>query len=346
MKPAKHSLNNSLPVRSAFTLIELLVSIAVIGLLIALIVPAVQSVRESARRTQCKNHLKQLSLAARGFETAHGRFPSGGWGFQWQGFSDVGGVAGQPGAWTFSLLPYLEHESLHNLGRYESSPDERDEQLRQRLQTPVSVYMCPSRRSGELFGIDPSCPGCGHPIGLQTPVEAVARSDYAVNAGDGEPDPGDLISWPLSFSGPADLVEARKLTSKREWPQPPEDWSGISWLRRGVTLQHIKDGASNTFLFGEKYVSSDAYETGTDWGDNEALFSGFNNDNHRSTHPHWPYMQDQREVLSIGSFGSAHSGGGNFALCDGSVRQVSYEVDRTVYRHLGNRHDGQFVEVP
>jgi len=346
MKAAKHSLNNSRPVRSAFTLIELLVSIAVIGLLIALIVPAVQSVRESARRTQCKNHLKQIALAAHSFETAHGRFPSGGWGFQWQGFADVGGSEGQPGAWTFSLLPYLEQNSLHDLGQYESPPDERDEQLRQRLQTPVSVYMCPSRRSGELFGIDPDCPSCGQPIGLETPVAAVARCDYAVNAGDGEPDPDALESWPLNFWGPADVAEARQLTRKRKWPQPPDDWSGISWLRKGVTIQHIKDGASNTLLFGEKYVSSDAYDSGTDWGDNEPLFGGFNNDNHRSTHPHWPYMQDQRDVQSIGSFGSAHPGGGNFALCDGSVRQVSYEVDQTLFRHLGNRDDGQIVEVP
>jgi prepilin-type N-terminal cleavage/methylation domain-containing protein len=332
--------------RSGFTLIELLVSIAVIGILIALIVPAVQAARESARKSQCKNNLKQLSLAALNFEAAHNRLPSGGWGFQWQGFSDVSGLSGQPGSWTFSLLPFLEQQALYELGEYNSPPDRLDEELRQRIRTPLAVYLCPSRRREQLFGIDPACPSCGQPIGLKTPVEGVARCDYAVNIGDGEPDPTELDSWPLNFWGPADVAEAEQLTLKNKWPEPPKDWSGVSWLRKGVPLAAISDGTSNTILFGEKYVSLDAYESGTDWGDNEPLFGGFNNDNHRSTHPHWPYMADQREVLSIGSFGSVHANAGHFALCDGSVKAVSYTVDSTVYRYLGNRKDGEMVEVP
>lgn len=334
--------------RSAFTLIELLVTMAVIGILIALFLPAVQSVREAARRTQCQSNLKQLSLAALNFESAHGNFPSGGWGYQWQGYSDISTRAGQPGAWTFSLLPFLEQSAVYQLGQYKSPPAELDLDLRRRIETPVSIYHCPSRRGGggELFGIDPSCPSCALPLGIATPLEAVARSDYAVNAGDGEPDPANLESWPVNFWGPADVAEANQLTLTNQWPAPPADWTGISWLRRGVRIAAITDGTSNTFLFGEKYVSRNAYRDGTDWGDNEPLFGGFNNDNHRSTNPHWPYMQDQKATLSIGSFGSAHAGGGHFAYCDGSVRRVSYDVDRDVYRYLGNRRDAQPVEAP
>lgn len=332
--------------RSAFTLIELLVAIAIIGLLLAITVPAVQAVRESARKSQCKNNLKQLSLAALNFESVHKQLPGGGWGYQWQGFSDVTSLAGQPGSWTYSLLPFLEQQPLYDLGEYHAPHDQQDADLRRRIQTPLSVYLCPSRRSEQLFGIDPACPSCGQPIGLEAPVDGVARGDYAVNIGDGEPDPDELESWPLNFWGPADVAEAEQLTFKKQWPEPPKDWSGVSWLRKGVPLAAISDGTSNTILFGEKYIRLDAYESGTDWGDNEPLFGGFNNDNHRSTHPHWPYMRDQREVQSIGSFGSAHADGGHFALCDGSVKAVSYSVDQRVFRYLGNRHDGELVEVP
>lgn len=104
--------------RDAFTLVELLVVIAISGLLVGLLLPAVQAAREAARRAQCQSNVKQLGLAALNFESAHGRFPSGGWGYQWQGFADVSSPAGQPGSWTFSLLLFLEQANLHGLGGY------------------------------------------------------------------------------------------------------------------------------------------------------------------------------------------------------------------------------------
>jgi hypothetical protein len=85
------------------------------------------------------------------------------------------------------------------------------------------------------------------------------RGDYAANAGDGEPDMRQLFSWPLNFAGPADWDEAMQLTRTRSWPAPPADWTGISWLRTGVHLAAIRDGNSNKILFGEKYISVDAY---------------------------------------------------------------------------------------
>jgi prepilin-type processing-associated H-X9-DG protein len=172
------------------------------------------------------------------------------------------------------------------------------------------------------------------------------RCDYAVNAGDGAPDMTQLDSWPLNFWGPATVAEANTLTKTGGWPKPPSDWAGISWLARGVKLAELTDGTSHVFLFGEKYVMQDAYSSGADWGDNEPLYGGFNNDNHRSTHPHWPLMHDQRGVMSIGSFGSAHSSGSNFVMADGSVHLIAYTIDSEVYRYLCNRRDGRGVEVP
>jgi prepilin-type processing-associated H-X9-DG protein len=285
-------------------------------------------------------------LAAHHFESTHRQLPSGGWGYQWQGFADVGSLDQQPGSWTYSLLPFLEQESLYLLGRYRDPAAQRDQDLRRRLVTAAPVYNCPSRRAGRPVQFAPDCPSCAEPIGITGQLGEVVRGDYAANVGDGRPDPQQLASWPLDFWGPADWNEAMQLTRTRRWPAPPDDWTGISWLRRGVRLSAIKDGTSNTILYGEKYVAADAYDSGTDWGDNEPLYGGFNNDNHRSTHPFWPLRQDEAGQLSIGSFGSAHGAGAHFVMADGSVQTLAYTIDQRTYRHLGNRRDGQHVEIP
>ena len=184
--------------------------------------------------------------------------------------------------------------------------------------------------------------------GLSGPIDRVARSDYAINAGDGAPDSTlpSLTYWPHVFAGPASLTAATVLTNTNGWPQVPKDWTGISWLRQHVTLSAITDGTSNTLLYGEKYISRDLYGVGRDYGDNEMQYGGFNNDNHRSTHPVWPYQQDRTNLISVGSFGSAHSSGANFALCDGSVQTIAYSIDSQTFRYIGNRIDGQTIEIP
>ena len=99
------------PGKGGFTLVELLVVIAIIGILVALLLPAIQAARESARRTQCQNHLKQLGLACINFESAHGALPSGGWDWHWMGDPDQGYGEDQPGSWLFSVLPYIEESN-------------------------------------------------------------------------------------------------------------------------------------------------------------------------------------------------------------------------------------------
>ena len=97
-----------------FTLVELLVVIAIIGILIALLLPAVQAAREASRAASCRNHLKQMGLAALNVESAHGHFPSGGWGWEWAGDPDGGFGDRQPGGWYYNVLAYLELSSVRN----------------------------------------------------------------------------------------------------------------------------------------------------------------------------------------------------------------------------------------
>ena len=96
----------------AFALVELLVVIAIIGVLIALLLPAVQAAREAARISQCKNHLKQIGTAMRGHDMAYGFYPSGGWGNKWVGHADMGPGILQPGGWAYSILPFMEQQIL------------------------------------------------------------------------------------------------------------------------------------------------------------------------------------------------------------------------------------------
>lgn len=332
-------------VRCGFTIVELLVVISIIGVLVSLLLPAVQSAREAARRTQCQSHLKQLGLAALNFESAHRSFPSGGWGYQWPGYADIQSSIGPSGSWTHALLPFLEETSLYNLGSYFGSTAQRDLDLRSRTAYLVPVYNCPSRRSAQAIPFDPSCITCPRPVGVTTPLESSVRGDYAVNVGDGAPDLSEIGNWPLYFPGPVHLAAAELLTRTNGWPRPPNDWSGISWLVRGVRQADLRDGSSHVFLFGEKYVMQYAYYSGTDSSDNEPMYGGFDNDNHRSTHPRWPLLKDRRVLSLIGSFGSAHPSGVNFVLADGSVHHVNYTVDVEVYRSLGNRMDGTVGEV-
>lgn len=159
----------------AFTLVEVLVVIAIIGVLIACLFPAVQAARESARRSSCANNLRQLSLAISLHEDTHQIFPTGGWGPNWVGDPDKGFGPQQPGGWIYNILPYLEEKAIRELGKGLPSNAKRAA-MAQVLQTPLSLFNCPSRRSTKNY------PYTG-PVPLQNadPPINVAKSDYAIN---------------------------------------------------------------------------------------------------------------------------------------------------------------------
>lgn len=327
---------------------ELLVVITIIGILIALLLPAVQAAREAARCLQCANNVKQLGLAMLNFENANGRFPPGGWGYGWVGDPDRGTGLEQPGGWIFCTLPQLDQLNLYMLG---SDGDPENWTQKQRdgtkkiIETPLSITICPSRRSAKTY---PFC--AAQPYCCSGSVTSCAKSDYAACAGDQYMPEGG----PNSGRGPLNLPDGRAYTRLRRWDNSDDATNspatGISYRRSMIKIADITDGTSNTYMLGEKYMNSDTYLTGTDGNDNEQMYSGYDCDIFRSTYysssqgpTHVP-VRDQPGIAGLLSFGSAHAAGVNMAFCDGSVQVIGYSIAPIVHKNLGNRKDGKVID--
>ncbi len=321
--------------RTAFTLVELLVVIAIIGILIALLLPAVQAAREAARRAQCANNLKQIGLAFHNHHSAHGFFPSGGWGFRWVGDADLGFGKSQPGGWIYSVLPYLEQQSLHQLGGGGTAAEKKQAAM-QLCTTPLSALNCPSRRAAALYPHSDSTveinrpynPGIG---GVRCdPIASIAKTDYAANAGS---EPTTSTYGPATLAGLASYA----------WPTASAN--GLIYLRSELRFAHVRDGASNTYLVGEKYVEADKYQSvNVSIGDAQPMYIGYDPDNCRFTRE--APVRDTPGVLNDQSFGSAHPGAWQVVYCDGSVRSISYGIALGLHQLLGARNDGQMVNAP
>ena len=171
--------------REAFTLVELLVVIAIIGILIAMLIPAVQAAREAARRMQCANQLKQLAFASLNHENTHGMFPSSGWGRKWAGEPTLGFGETQSGGWAFSLLPFMEQNQLYQEVAGAGDPGNpmksapRRAALKTLAETAIPTLYCPSRRAAMPY---PNASKLGL-YNADTPLKW-GRTDYAMNAGD------------------------------------------------------------------------------------------------------------------------------------------------------------------
>ncbi len=291
--------------RRGFTLVELLVVISIIGVLMALLLPAVQAARESGRKATCMNNLKQLGLAAQSNLEKTKRYPTGGWGPRWVGYADGGNGPNQPGGWVYNLLPYMEGVPLHDLGQGLNASNDAQMQtdIGKQVITTLGFMNCPSRRGGQAYPIsaalnpyDPvTTSATVVPVNPNTSVNG-AKGDYAANSGvryDKTSASGAETEIPLGcFLDP----NSGGASSGSEFPttyasgksgiafNTNHRWSGVLFQRSTMSDANVKDGTSHTYLFGEKFVDRRHYDDGNSPGDFGNMYSGMGSDNYRGTY--------------------------------------------------------------
>lgn len=311
------------------TLVEILLVIAIIGVMIALLLPAIQSAREASRRASCASQLKQIAMAFHAHHNAYRHFPSGGWGFRWVGDPDRGVGRRQPGGWIYHVLPFVEEQSLHDMGRGQASnaTGKWAEALRM-IQTPLPIFNCPTRRG---YGCWPVRANRDWMYNANPPEPAVgwARSCYAASLGD------QIITW---NNGPKTLAEGDAGIGFDDMSKV----NGVVCQRSQYRFSDITDGLSQTYLVGEKYLNSLNYFNGLDGSDDEPMLSGASADLHAvsSVSP----ANDRHDLPVRYAWGSAHPGIFQIAFADGSVHRIRISIDPEVHRRIGNRRDGKTVD--
>jgi type II secretory pathway pseudopilin PulG len=316
--------------------------ISIIGLLITLLLPAVQAARDAARRVQCQNNLKQISLACLTHETSQKHLPAGGWGYSYTGDPDRGFDAKQPGGWIYNILPYLEQGNIRQIGVGLSGPKPggaKYKALASLRATPIALFYCPSRRAAEIY------PLAQESLNAALPVLA-AKTDYAGNGG----------SNPIANAGPSiDCLDTfPNCNFETDDAQIASSFDGVFTERSTMELRQIIDGLSNTLLVAEKHLAPINYETGRDPGDDDSMYVGNDLDIVRWTGSDPERLPMEDKYLPTPSrpgrisliFGSAHSGVFQAAFCDGRVQPLSYSIDPKTYLALGTRGGREVSSLP
>ena len=306
------------PPRSAFTLVELLVVIAIIGILIALLLPAVQAARESARRSQCSNHLKQIGLAIHSYHDVHNRLPISI--SPWpEGSNQISRDLNGKG-WIVSILPQMEKPALFDqlsrgfIGTFFPNSGMNNPLIRDAIKTRLPDLACPSDPDSHTTSTEQ----------WQWDGIEVARTSYKGVLGDAR-------------------VGARSSIHQGTTPDchSGSGCNGLFWrndYQEPLSFAHITDGTSNTLMVGEDVPSqnnhSAAYYSNGDWNSCNGPINFF-------------YYPPQPDLWwNVLTFRSLHPGGAQFVMGDGSVRFVPENIDYAMYRALSTRAGGETVQSP
>jgi len=319
---------------SAFTLVELLVVIAIIGVLVALLLPAVQAARESARRTQCTNNLKQLAIAIQTYESANRAVPENfrpsGTTFQLNDYITIG--------WMQGILPHVEQTALFSrINR--KLPSLINQNLAAAL-TPIPSFLCPSDFTNE-GGLLPKRSDY-YASGANYETKPLAVTNYKASSG---------MNWGWGFyantkseggknaNDTHGLLRCNGLICSSTYGSPPSDRTEAEANR--TRYKQIEDGLSNTFAVGEAIP---AFTPWNWWFSNNTAVAHCTNPLNKQMLLPDP-LRDYDQWIEAFGFNSYHPGGGAFAMCDGSAVFVTDSVDLTVYRNMSTISAGEIASL-
>lgn len=307
--------------RPAFTLVELLVVITIIGILIALLLPAVQAAREAARRISCTNNLKQLALAVCNYESAHKMYPIN------YGGNAATGTTMTGHSWITGVLPFMEQENIYNKILFNQPLSYADNLAA--AKTGITALLCPSdSRRATLSKRDGLT--ATDEVGI-TNYKAVAGGNWALGTAPGVPVSQPTGKWAGNTDG---LDHGNGLICRNQ----------ANDIANYVGIAEVRDGTSNTPIIGETVPMWCAK---TWWYSYDGCTATCGIQMNYQKSKGTAYMEtNATDSNNNYSFFSQHSGGANFALGDGSVRFVSETIDLTLYRQLATISGKEPVSFP
>jgi prepilin-type N-terminal cleavage/methylation domain-containing protein len=348
--------------RRGFTLVELLVVIAIIGILVALLLPAIQAAREAARRSDCINRLRQLVLAAHNYEAAKKKLPSHG-DVTYDGKVWKGALSTQA-----RLLPYMEEQNLLNL--VDQSHHWRDPENQVAFRTPLPFLRCPSGKTTQLTYLNErDNPGTAQENNLQCHYVGILGARPGPSA-DGTVDPWCSNGGSSSGKGGGSALTWPE-TSYTQWACAPRSTSdggsggtainGVIFPVSKISLGSITDGTSHTMMYGEMswdigpqepwIVGSTSKNTTGDFGSHGVVY---NAKNVRWPINQEPYLEPDGSMkagktyvpLTETSLGSNHPGGCHLGMSDGSAFFVQADIDVGILRRMASRKSDDSYELP